>query len=199
MNGLFRKKYLAILIMATFNSSADIIFTGDTKKTNGNNSLTSYTGIIYIGKTDTDGSPEAPTGTLLVNSGSQMTGDNSLYIGSSSGTSGLVTLSDAGTSLTLDKNIFVSSAGDSYGRLNILNGASLTTSSSGSGAGSIGYMGNASGLVNISGQGSVWNSNGALNVGESGSGILNIDQNASVNSTEFWVGRYANSLGGSKY
>lgn len=195
MNGLFRKKCLAILIMATFNSSADIIFTGDTKKTNDNNSLTSYTGIIYIGKTDTDGSPEAPTGTLLVNSGSQMTGDNSLYIGSSSGTSGLVTLSDAGTSLTLDKNIFVSSAGDSYGRLNILNGASLTTSSSGSGAGSIGYMGNASGLVNISGQGSVWNSNGALNVGESGSGILNIYQNASVNSTEFWVGRYANSLG----
>lgn len=195
MNGLFRKKCLAILIVATFNASADITFTGDTEKTNNGNSLTSYTGNIFIGRTDTDGSPEAPAGTLLVNSGSQMSGDNSLYIGNASGTSGTVTLSDAGTSLTLDKNIIVSLASDSYGRLDILNGASLTTSSSGSGAGSIGYMENASGLVNISGQGSVWNSNGALNVGENGSGILNINQNASANSTEFWVGRYANSQG----
>jgi len=195
MHTLFKMKYLALLVAVSFSASAEIIFAGDTKQTNINGSLTSFKGNIVVGSADPSGTPEAPAGELRVNEGSQATGDSSLYIGNSSGATGLVTLTGAGTSLTMAKNILVSVMAGSYGRLNVLDGAALTSEFYGSGAGSVGYMRDSTGEVNISGQGSVWNSNGALNVGENGNGTLTIDKGGVVNAKQVSVGLYAGSQG----
>ncbi len=106
---------------------------------------------------------------------------------------GNVTITDAGSSLTIDDSAGALSVGTSgRGKLNVFGGAALTTSGTvndlavgGNVAAYIGYNGQSNGTINISDpqlSNSTWNiNNGAAIVGYTGHGALNVTNNGIVN------------------
>ncbi|MGY2041483.1 autotransporter outer membrane beta-barrel domain-containing protein [Pseudomonas pergaminensis] len=83
-----------------------------------------------------------------------------------------------------------------YGRVNIINGAKVTSHSVGVGSGQLGVDAGSEGVVVVSGSGSQWNSTGETKVGVSGKGLLVVDDAALVSVGEsLSVGVEGNSIG----
>ncbi|WP_296592964.1 autotransporter domain-containing protein [Methylophaga sp.] len=106
----------------------------------------------------------------ITNGGEVLNADSflSTSIGDNAGSSGTVTVNDAGSKLTnINAGIFVGNTGN--GTLNILNGGSVSNT-----FGSVGRLSGATGTVTVDGAGSSWNNSNALGLGDWGNGTLNI-------------------------
>ena len=118
------------------------------------------------------------SGTLNITNGGTVSNNWDGRIGVYSGSTGVVMVDGAGSTLTFGG--FFQVGGGGSGTLNITNGASVSNSNEeyeGDYAGSSaigGYDSGATGIVTVDGAGSTWTNSGYLNVGNSGSGTLNI-------------------------
>jgi autotransporter family porin len=191
----FSKLHVMILSAFSLVANANTTFQGDTNQTSSNAPAPAYSGDIIVGNTDATGSPEVPAGTLVVDGGSQVTGNQRLVVGSGPNSSGRVTVTGNGSSLTPSQALIVGSGNAAYGELNILDGGVVTSSPSGSVAGNVGAGAGSVGIVNISGAGSAWNSSGTTNIGGSGEGTLNIQTGGTANFLRANVGSSAGSQG----
>ncbi len=104
--------------------------------------------------------------------------------------SGEVTVSGSGSAWNNSGALLVGRAGT--GTLNIENGGTVTNQS-------YGYLGlgeTTTGTVNVTGAGSVWNNQSELHIGRFGSGILNVENGATVsNVSEGYLGYAIGSTG----
>ncbi len=148
------------------------------------------------------GSFTGASGTLTINSGGQVTdsGGAGIPIGSSAGTTGAVTVSDAGSSMSTSGPLKVGDAGQ--GTLTVQNGGQvvsggqLTVGNSGSGVlninsggvmsttggATLGFQSGSTGSVTVTGSGSTWNNTGPVLVGWNGNGTLTISNGGAVTS-----------------
>ncbi|MCL2641290.1 MAG: PEP-CTERM sorting domain-containing protein [Phycisphaerales bacterium] len=118
-------------------------------------------------------------GFLDINNGGKVT-TTDLHVGNAIGSTGTITLTNGSTLTTLGTKPVVDASliiGDSgKGTLNILSGSIFSTSTDT-------FLGNYApgrGIVNVDGDGSRWNSDGHLRIGDFGHGELNISNNATV-------------------
>jgi T5SS/PEP-CTERM-associated repeat protein len=121
------------------------------------------------------------------------------YIGRDAGATGAALITGAGSKWSNSRNFYVGSFGTAT--LNIEDGGAVVS-------GSTGYIGNnygSIGTATVTGAGSKWlNGGGALYVGRSGSGTLNVTNGGLVTSSEAYVGDNSTSTatisgGGSKW
>ena len=145
-------------------------------------------GNFYVGKQGS-GLLEIADGGQLINEAGYG-GNDSLEIGSATGSSGEVTVSGAGSILSAFGQIIV--GGASTGNLDISDGAIVD-----SGSGLIGRDSGSTGVVSVDGAGSLWESPGKFYVGYSGSGLLHIASGGRVNNygDHSYVGYNAGSSG----
>jgi autotransporter family porin len=190
-----RQTYLVFLSAFSFFANANTTFQGDTNQLSSSDPSPSYTGDIVIGNSVTGGSPVTPSGTLIIDGGSHVTGNQSMIIGNSANSSGNATITGAGTTLNLIRFLSVGNGAGSYGELNILDGAVVGSASFASGAGRVGAGSGSTGVVNVSGTGSTWNSQGTTAIGDNGNGTLNISDGGTVNALALRVGNGAGSEG----
>ena len=110
------------------------------------------------------------------------------YIGYSPGSTGTVTVSDAGSSWTNSCNLYVGYAGN--GSLAISHGATVTDTNGYIGRSDFSYYGlGTTGTVTVDGTGSTWANSNNLYVGYLCNGSLAISHGATVTSTNGYIGR----------
>jgi T5SS/PEP-CTERM-associated repeat protein len=112
-------------------------------------------------------------GTLTVSDGSTLTCLHGI-IGFSSGVTGTVTVTGAGSSWATGNKLYVGLLGN--GNLNITNGGTVTTGSSAV----LGVFTGSTGTVTVDGTGSAWTVNNTLGIGTAGTGVLNIANDGAV-------------------
>ena len=111
------------------------------------------------------------------------------YLGFNIGSTGAVTVSDAGTTWSNSSNLDVGYYG--RGTLNIASGGAVTNTS-----GHIGAHSGSMGVATVSGAGSTWTNSDYLDVGSSGNGALNIaNDGLVVVGKNTYVARHAGSAG----
>jgi T5SS/PEP-CTERM-associated repeat protein len=124
-------------------------------------------------------------GTLNVINGADVnvTGFNSrTSLGHYANGSGLVTVNGVGSTWTTANELWVGENG--HGKLSVLNGGSLITNGTGGTDSSIiGTFFGSSGEVVINGVGSKWTNSAALRVGNSGNGVLTVENGGSMVNT----------------
>jgi T5SS/PEP-CTERM-associated repeat protein len=129
---------------------------------------------------------EYGSGTLSITNGGNVINNGSGYVGSNTGSTGVVTVDGLGS--TWNNNycsLFVGGSGN--GTLSVTRGGNVISYGGGIGA---------TGTVNVDGLGSTWNNYGDLSVGsDSGSGSLSITGGGVVTSSGGHIGDYANSTG----
>lgn len=134
----------------------------------------------------------AGNGEFHIESGSQFSNDDA-YIGRNAGLIGVVSISGTdpngvGSVWTNTGSLFVGDGGK--GTLDILDGGSVSNSSSGV----VGGDPNSVGVVTVSGSGSSWDS-GSHTIGEEGAGSLHILDGASATSSIGYIGSASGSTG----
>ncbi|MEM1221840.1 MAG: hypothetical protein AAGH40_03695 [Verrucomicrobiota bacterium] len=127
-------------------------------------------------------------GTLQVDEGSILDLRDGIF--GNNGNTGIATVTDAGSTLNISRNLLVGrrSAGTS-GTLNILNGATLTTGSEAT----LGVETGSSGTIRVDGIGSRWDVTSGILAGEAGSGSLTVSNGAQVTSAVMTLGRQTGS------
>jgi len=184
---------LVISLLAARGSFASASFSGDTNQASSDDALIDISNDILVGNT-VAGDIDNPGGTLVINNGTKLNGARQLVIGRLPGTAGRVDISRSGSELNLDRALFVGDQGS--GVLNIEDGARVTSNSWGGNSGYIGRRAGTTGVVTVSGTGSDWTTNGTIDVGTEGKGVLIIDDRAAVNvGASLWVGRNDGSKG----
>jgi fibronectin-binding autotransporter adhesin len=130
------------------------------------------------------------TGTVqITNGGTVNIGDG--YIGDNPGSSGMVTVSGSGSTWTTSGQLDIGYLGT--GALQITNGGAVSSP--------VAYIGSnygsllGSGMVTVSGSGSTWTNSGALYIGSSGIGTLQITNGGAVTSGEGYLGYMPGSTG----
>ncbi len=98
------------------------------------------------------------------------------YLGYNAGSTGIATISGAGSKWALTGGLNVGYNGT--GTLNVTGGGAVTSA-----GGTIGTNSGTTGTVTVDGTGSAWNVTGALAVGSSGTGILNVSNGGTVSAT----------------
>jgi T5SS/PEP-CTERM-associated repeat protein len=137
-------------------------------------------GSIYVGNSG--------SGTLTIeNSGAVSNGNNFIFIGNNSGSTGMVSVDGANSTLTSNGFVYIGYCGS--GTISIANQGSAADS-----YGTIGYKPGSSGSVTVTGLGSTW-TNGVLEVGGSGAGSLSITSGGSVSSNSGVIGSSFGSTG----
>ena len=176
------KRWNNILVFLAFATQtslvcAGIVFDGNVDPTN--SSLWNSTTNGYVGNSGV-GSAEIDGGSILYSSYG--------YLGYDEGSSGEVTISDAGSSWISTYVLTVGYRGS--GILDISDGAAVTNTSSiiASYAGSVG-------AVTVDGTGSTWTNSGGLTVGGSGNGTLAVTNGATVSSSCGQIGDYRSATG----
>ncbi|KAJ8133955.1 hypothetical protein OY671_012831, partial [Metschnikowia pulcherrima] len=111
------------------------------------------------------------------------------WIGFNTGSSGSVTVKDAGSFWTNSGNLYVGGA-SSAGSLTIQNGGTVRDA-----IGVIGYTSGSSGVATLDGPGSSWINTGALYVGQFGKGALTADNQATLNSSGGYIAANPGSVG----
>ncbi len=150
----------------------------------GADSVWETTGDIAVGSTG--------TGTLNIENGAAVSTDGISHLGIYAGSTGTATVTGAGSVWNANQDLNVGYYGS--GTLNIENGATVSTS----GGSRIGYGADSNGTVTVTGTGSVWNATNDLHIGRYGTGILNIENGATVNNNNngaSYIGYYAGSAG----
>ncbi|MFZ1932942.1 MAG: PEP-CTERM sorting domain-containing protein [Thermoguttaceae bacterium] len=162
---------------------ADIVTGGDVEPEDPSTwSLTSTNGVV--GNT--------ASGTLTVDNGSNLA-CASLYLGNGSATTGVVSITGFGSTLTSVLDFQVGFSGK--GNLSVTSGGSLIAIANGQS--NIGYETGSSGTVTVSGTGSNWTDTGAhaLYVGRDGNGSLLIRDGGAVTGSEGFIGREYGAVG----
>ncbi|CAN7657421.1 autotransporter domain-containing protein [Bosea sp. LjRoot9] len=135
---------------------------------------------------------DAGTGSLIIENGgvvsSGQTSNRSGTIGYSAGGSGTVSVTGAGSSWTLSRDLAVGRQGS--GGLTVSNGGTVSNR-----AGIIGQMAGGSGAVTVTGAGSTWTNSTTLSVGAAGSGTLTIAAGGKVSATVTTLAASAGSSG----
>jgi T5SS/PEP-CTERM-associated repeat protein len=130
------------------------------------------------------------SGTLNITNGGSVVSENSWTIAMNSHSAGSVTVSGAGSTWTSHNSLHVGYNGN--GVLNITNGAVVMSDD----YGKIATASGSTGLVRVSGAGSIWNHSGRLYVGNEGDGALDITQGGRViNGSYAYLGYSSNSSG----
>jgi T5SS/PEP-CTERM-associated repeat protein/autotransporter-associated beta strand protein len=126
-------------------------------------------------------SQEGSNGTLVVETGGQVTGE-SMRIGGLETAVGSVRVDGAGSTLSIGSGrIGVGVSGE--GSLTVSNGGSASSEGA-----VIGWEATGKGIATITGAGSEWTNDGILYVGNVGDGALNIADGGRVTSTDGYVG-----------
>jgi len=117
-------------------------------------------------------------------------------VGNAAGATGTLnvsagTLNITGSSLA-DAVLYIGLSG--AGTLNVANGAKVNHSSAGGNA-VLGYNASSSGAATVSGAGSAWTSSSTVNVGDSGTGTLNITNGGQVSNVKSTLGNKVGSIG----
>ena len=129
-------------------------------------------GTIFVGNLNVG---NTGMGSLTIQNGSTAT-VRSAHAGSLLGSSGSGTITVTGVGSTLTSNVNMVVGLDGPGTLNVEAGGSVVSGVLGSIGDSIG----ATGTATVTGSGSTWTNNGALHVGNFGTGTLNITNGGSV-------------------
>jgi T5SS/PEP-CTERM-associated repeat protein/autotransporter-associated beta strand protein len=131
-------------------------------------------------------------GTLTITSGALVSDSNGL-IGNGTDSSGMATVSGAGSTWTSTGTLIVGGSGT--GTLLITNGGAVSSVSSNYG-GTIGYSLGSSGMVTVTGSGSIWTNDG-LDVGFEGAATLLISNGGTVSDVNYDNDDYNSYIGGS--
>lgn len=145
---------------------------------NGGNAIAKH---LYVGNNSLS------TGSLTILNGGTVSNGFGL-IGPYGGTSGIVTVTGAGSSWSNSSDIAVGNFG--AGTLNILNAAMVSSV-----GGYLGVGAAAVGTVTVDGPGSTWVNSGNLGVGHNGSGTLTISNGGMVSNVSGSVGTQSGSVG----
>ncbi|HMP80081.1 MAG TPA: hypothetical protein PKD54_11560 [Pirellulaceae bacterium] len=145
------------------------------------------------------------SGRLLVNQGSVLTnsGNGSVlgtygsvsvvrgdgYVGLNGGSSGIATITGAGSHWFNSRELHVGR--DGHGEMNVLSGGRVTNQSHGY----VGRSAGSNGTVVVRGDGSEWHNTGSLFIGWQGSGELRIEEGGYVVNDYGRVGQFAGSSG----
>lgn len=191
-NSLKRKKAIFFIVASMSPPvGADVIFDGDVNQKSSSESFSSYEGDIIVGDKDTSGDHMFPSGTLKIDNASEVYGSQSLYIGKGEASSGRFTIKEAW--INVQNSFRVANGKGSYGEMNILDGAGIMASGSGS---SIGGGAGSTGIVHVAGLNSVWRiPSGTLVVGENGTGRLYISPGSEVTTLTLRVANRSGSKG----
>jgi outer membrane autotransporter protein len=146
----------------------------------GTGSAWTNSGLLYVG--------EAGTGTLAIENGGTVTSGSLTYIGSSSGGTGKVTVTGAGSTWTNNDALYVGREGT--GTLIIEDGGTVSNAK-----GFVGWQTGSFGTVTVTGVGSTWTNTDLLRVGFFGTGTLTIEKGGTVSNTDAFVGDRAGSTG----
>jgi T5SS/PEP-CTERM-associated repeat protein len=117
------------------------------------------------------------TGSLIINSGGQVSNTNG-YLGYSSGTTGMATVTGVGSQWNNSGYLYVGNSG--AGALNIESGGQVSNTT-----GYLGYASGTTGTATVTGVGSQWTNSGKLYVGKTGNGTLNIESGGQVSNTDY--------------
>ena len=132
------------------------------------------------------------TGVLNVSDGATVlagsTGSTypAIYVGNYAGSTGRVTISGAGTTLTADGQVIVGNSGS--GSVMVESGAALTTGAGPSSGLILGDAAGSTGSLTVTGAGSTLGNTGALDVGMGAAGSLTIADGGSVSTMTATVG-----------
>ncbi|MCP4565836.1 MAG: autotransporter domain-containing protein [Bosea sp.] len=137
-------------------------------------------GLLYVGYEG--------TGTLAIENGGTVTSGSLTYIGRSSGSTGSVTVTGAGSTWTNNDTLAVGSSGT--GTLIIEDGGTVSNA-----RGFVGWQTGGTGTVTVTGAGSTWTNTDLLGVGYFGTGTLIIENGGTVSNTDAFVGDKAGSTG----
>ncbi len=111
-------------------------------------------------------------GTLAVNGGT-LNASNTIIVGSSAGSSGMLSFGAGGAATTLNLAVGLSGTGT----LVVQNGGTLTDF-----GGLVGDLTGSQGMATVSGAGSTWTSTNTFQVGAGGTGALTVEAGGTVNS-----------------
>jgi len=128
-------------------------------------------------------------GTLTITDGGVADAANDVVIGLGAGSQGTVTVSSPGSKLTAGANIFVGDLGN--GALSIIEGGTTRAA----GRISIGNKAGSQGAVTISGAGSGFTADGALQIGSSGIGTLTLAEGGVAKAASVAIASNASSTG----
>ena len=118
------------------------------------------------------------TGQLTIaNGGRVLTGSTGGFIGVRPGATGMVTVTDPGSTWNMTDQLVVAGfLGPASGTLFVQNGGAVTST-----AGTLGFSSGSTGAVSVTGAGSTWTSSGNVTVGLAGTGTLNVAGGGAVN------------------
>ena len=134
----------------------------------------------------------AGTGSLTFQGGGTGTSSGQLVLGTSNTSSGAVTVTGLGSQWSGSNSVIVGSSGSGF--VNVLNGGLFETGADGAGvAGSLGDQ--ASGVGTVTVQGADWKAGGDLQIGNAGTGTLQLSQAGTVESEDGKIGVSAGSIG----
>ena len=127
------------------------------------------------------------TGTLNVESGGVVSSTYG-YIGAQSGSTGVATVTGAGSQWNNSGSLSVGQSGS--GTLNVEVGGVVSNT-----YGYIGRYADSTGVATVTGSGSQWTNSGHLRVGASGSGTLNVEAGGVVSNMKGYIGSSSGSTG----
>lgn len=119
-------------------------------------------------------------GTITVSQGGKLTADGHMQIGNLFGSTGALTVTDAGSSVVVGADLNMGWHGN--GTLNVLNGASVTATGT-TGNILIGNESDATGQALVDGAGSQLSSAHRIVIGGNGQGILTLSNGATISAT----------------
>ncbi|MEM7541638.1 MAG: hypothetical protein AAF384_08630 [Pseudomonadota bacterium] len=125
---------------------------------------------------------------VTLTTGTDMTVGTDAYIAGGPGSSGVLNLFNAGTTLTVDNELFVGNLGT--GTFNINSGASTTSALT-----TIGNSVGALGTATVDGAGSSWNNTGIMRVANQANGTLNVQNGGAVTSASATLGNVSGVTG----
>ncbi|HLG45783.1 MAG TPA: autotransporter domain-containing protein [Reyranella sp.] len=128
---------------------------------------------------------DSGTGQVTISGGGQvLTGSAGGFIGNQPGSSGTMTVTDAGSAWNIGGQLVVGGyLGSALGTLTVQNGGTVTNTES-----NIGYAPGAAGTVTVNGAGTTWTNSGDLYVGRNGTGTLSIGGGGAVSNVVGRVG-----------
>ena len=168
-----------LLISLASPTQAAITWSGDLDPTDPTTWTSSTTG--YIGKSS--------TGTITVDGASALR-SNGASLGINSGSTGMGTVTGAGSTWTNSGRFYVGDFGT--GILNIEAGGQVSNYYH---SGTLGHNSDSTGTVTVTGTGSKWSNSSDLYVGDFGTGILNIETGGQVSNATCFLGYNSGSSG----
>ncbi|MFA5165328.1 MAG: hypothetical protein WC481_07180, partial [Candidatus Omnitrophota bacterium] len=126
-----------------------------------------YAGLLYLGSRG--------SGTLNISDGGTVSA-NYVYLGSYSGSDGIIDITGSGSTLTSRNALVIGNSGS----------GTMTVSDGGDVVNVDGYIGQGfAGTATVTGAGSTWTSSGTIYVGNGGTGDLTVSDGAAVSCTQF--------------